>query len=194
MLELGSEEERRAAELEVATLAKLDHPSVVAYHEHFLYEDAAAGQSLCLVMAYCEGGDLARLIKTHAEKVPMAYFGEPQILTWFVQMSMALHYVHSKGILHRDLKSQNIFLSHGHAKLGDFGIVKVLDGSVTSAHTVIGTPYYLSPEVCKAQKYSYMSDVWSLGCVLYELCALQQAWTGNNLLAVVYKIVQASHP
>jgi serine/threonine protein kinase len=150
----------------------------------------------------------------------MAYFGEPQILTWFVQMSMALHYVHSKGILHRDLKSQNIFLSHGHAKLGDFGIrqecstvpsrrrtlsdhhrlhpssgiVKVLDGSVTSAHTVIGTPYYLSPEVCKAQKYSYMSDVWSLGCVLYELCALQQAWTGNNLLAVVYKIVQASHP
>ena len=69
MLELGSEEERRAAELEVATLRKLDHPSVVAYHEHFLYEDAAAGQSLCLVMAYCEGGDLARLIKTHAEKV-----------------------------------------------------------------------------------------------------------------------------
>jgi NIMA (never in mitosis gene a)-related kinase len=72
MLELGSEEERRAAELEVATLAKLDHPSVVAYHEHFLYEDAAAGQSLCLVMAYCEGGDLARLIKTHAEKVRRA--------------------------------------------------------------------------------------------------------------------------
>ena len=75
MLELGSEEERRAAELEVATLRKLDHPSVVAYHEHFLYEDAAAGQSLCLVMAYCEGGDLARLIKTHAEKVRRAPIG-----------------------------------------------------------------------------------------------------------------------
>jgi serine/threonine protein kinase len=71
-LEQDMEEERRAAELEVATLAKLDHPSVVAYHEHFLYEDAAAGQSLCLVMAYCEGGDLARLIKTHAEKVRRA--------------------------------------------------------------------------------------------------------------------------
>ena len=67
-----SPKQRRAAELEVATLRKLDHPSVVAYHEHFLYEDAAAGQSLCLVMAYCEGGDLARLIKTHAEKVRRA--------------------------------------------------------------------------------------------------------------------------
>ena len=75
-------------------------------------------------------------------------------------------------------------------QLGDFGIVKLLDGSITSAQTAVGTPYYLSPEVCQGHKYSYKSDVWALGCILYELCALQQAWNGTNLLGIVYKIVQ----
>ena len=79
-------------------------------------------------------------------------------------------------------------------QLGDFGIVKLLDGSITSAQTAVGTPYYLSPEVCQGHKYSYKSDVWALGCILYELCALQQAWNGTNLLGIVYKIVQEKQP
>ena len=183
MLDAGNEGARASAELEVATLRQLDHPSVVSYHEHFVLAD-----SLCLIMSYCEGGDLSKVIKKRA--LTSDHFPEEQVLDWFVQLAMALHYVHSCKILHRDLKSQNIFLSNHVVKLGDFGIVKVLDGSITSAQTVIGTPYYLSPEVCQSEKYSYKSDVWSLGCILYEMCALQQAWTGNNLLAVVYKIVQ----
>lgn len=138
ILETGSDDEKRAAELEVATLRQLDHPSIVSYHDHFVHLDGSE-QSLCLVMAYCEGGDLSRAIKLHAGRTPKAYFSEDQVIAWLVEMTAALHYVHSKGILHRDLKSQNVFLSNNHAKLGDFGIVKVLDGSVTSAQTVIGT-------------------------------------------------------
>ena len=106
----------------------------------------------------------------------------------------ALHYVHGKRILHRDLKTQNIFISKNLVKLGDFGIAKVMEGSMTAASTVIGTPYYMSPEVCQGQHYDYKSDVWALGCILYEICALQQAWSGSNLLGLVYKIVQEKQP
>ncbi len=183
----GPPAERASAELEVRTLRSLDHPSIVSYHDHFVHQDG-----LCLVMTYCEGGDLSQQIRQHAER--REPFSEAQVVDWFVQLAMALHYVHSKGILHRDLKSQNVFLTNNFVKLGDFGIVKVLEGSITSAHTVVGTPYNMSPEVCQNQPYSYKSDVWALGCVLYELCALQQAWAGSNLLGVVYKIVQQTQP
>ena len=65
---------------------------------------------------------------------------------------------------------------------------------MSAASTVIGTPYYMSPEVCQNQPYNYKSDVWALGCILYEMCALQQAWNGSNLLGLVYKIVQEKYP
>ena len=85
------------------------------------------------------------------------------MLDWFIQIVLALDYVHKQRILHRDLKTSNIFISKaGHVRLGDFGIAKVLDGSIAAASTVIGTPYYMSPEVCQGQQYSYQSDVWAL--------------------------------
>jgi NIMA (never in mitosis gene a)-related kinase len=84
---------------------------------------------------------------------------------------MGLKALHSKHVLHRDLKSANIFLTSKRLlKIGDFGISKVLDN--TSANTFVGTPYYLSPEVCCNKKYDLRSDLWSLGCILYELCTL----------------------
>ena len=75
-------------------------------------------------------------------------------------------------------------------KLGDFGISKLLDTTSDAAMTVVGTPYYMSPEVCENKPYSFKSDVWALGCVLYELCTLQHAFAADNLLGLVYKIVQ----
>ena len=182
---------RAAAELEVATLRQLDHPSVVSYHEHFMVPDPM-GDSLCLVMGYCEGGDLSQQIKQHHKSE--IHFSEAQVLEWFVQLAMGLQYVHGHQILHRDLKSQNVFLSGGTVKLGDFGIVKVLDGSITSAQTFVGTPYYLSPEVCRSEKYSYASDVWALGCILFEMCALQRAWSGDAILVVINQIVNKEPP
>ena len=167
-METYSAEERANAQQEVEVLRTLDHPGIVRYREHFLH-----GESLCVVMTYCEGGDLAAIIKRRAKKED--HFTEAEVLDWFVQLVMALHHVHSKKILHRDLKTQNIFITKNLVKLGDFGIAKVMEGSMSAASTVIGTPYYMSPEVCQNQPYSYKSDVWALGCILYEMCALQQA-------------------
>ncbi len=112
-------------------------------------------------------------------------------MNWFLQICMALEYVHGRKILHRDLKSQNIFLTANNTiKLGDFGISKVLENTCDQALTVQGTPYYMSPEICQSKPYTYTSDVWALGCILYELCTLKHAFSAENLLGLVFKIVQ----
>jgi NIMA (never in mitosis gene a)-related kinase len=180
--------ERSQAAGEVSLLRSLDHPCIVRYREHFLNSEGM----LCLVMTFCEGGDLASAIR--AQKETGALFGENQVLDWFAQLALALGHTHERRILHRDIKTQNVFLSRGSlVKLGDFGIARVLDGSHSHAQTVVGTPFYMSPEVCQNRPYSYKSDVWALGCVLYELLALRQAWDGSNLLGLVYKIVQQTY-
>lgn len=112
-------------------------------------------------------------------------------MNWFVQLCLSLEYVHSRKILHRDLKTSNIFLTKDNTvKLGDFGISKVLECTQDHAMTVQGTPYYMSPEVCQNKPYTYQSDIWALGCILYELCNLKHAFHAENLLGLVFKIVQ----
>merc|ERR1719253_1924302 len=140
-------------------------------------------------MQYCEGGDLATYIKDMAKR--KMRIREVQIMNYFVQIVQALQYIHQSRILHRDLKTSNLFLmkSKQVVKLGDFGISRVLEGSIEAAITVVGTPYYMSPEVCENKPYTFKSDVWSLGCVLYELCMLKHAFSADNLLGLVYKIV-----
>ena len=106
-------------------------------------------------------------------------------------MLLAINYTHDRKILHRDIKTSNIFLtSKGTIKLGDFGISKLLDTSHDKAITVVGTPYYLSPEACESQPYTYISDIWAVGCVLYELCALKHSFDAPNLLSLLYKIIK----
>ena len=109
-METYSAEERANAQQEVEVLRTLDHPGIVRYREHFLH-----GDSLCVVMTYCEGGDLAATIKRRAKKEDN--FTEAEVLDWFVQLVMALHHVHSKKILHRDLKTQNIFITKNLVKV-----------------------------------------------------------------------------
>ena len=145
---------------------------------------------LCIVMSFCEGGDLSSMI----EKRRMRYFKESEVISWFLQISLALQYMHQERILHRDLKTQNIFLTKsGMIKLGDFGIAKVLEGTLEMAKTVIGTPYYMSPELFRNQPYSFKSDVWSLGCVLFELVSLRHAFEARDMNSLVQRIVRGSH-
>lgn len=107
-------------------------------------------------------------------KQAKARFTEAEIMHWFVQICFALRYIHSLRVLHRDIKSSNVFLTATNCvKLGDFGISKVLQGTVEAAMTVVGTPYYMSPEVYQNKPYTLKSDVWALGCLLYELCTFE---------------------
>lgn len=179
-----SSKERESALQEVALLRRVDHPNIVQYKDNFFM-----GDTLVIVMQYCEGGDLATLIKDHAKAKKR--MREELIMSYFVQVLHALQYIHGQRILHRDLKTSNLFLTEKQSvvKLGDFGISRVLEGSIEAAITVVGTPYYMSPEVCENKPYTFKSDVWALGCVLYELCMLKHAFCADNLLGLVYKIV-----
>lgn len=113
------------------------------------------------------------------------------MLHCLAQMLNALDYLHKAKVLHRDLKTSNIFISKvSRLKLGDFGISKVLENSIQNAQTVVGTPYYMSPEICQSKPYSFKSDIWSLGCILFELCALRRAFESSNLLSLVTEITE----
>jgi NIMA (never in mitosis gene a)-related kinase len=93
--------------------------------------------------------------------------------------------------LHRDLKGQNIFLTcSNRIKLGDFGIARVLNKTYEKAKTMVGTPYYLSPEIIENKPYSFKSDIWSLGVILYELCTLRPPFTAPNMQMLALKIVR----
>lgn len=180
--------ERRDAVNEVRVLSSLKHPYVVSYRESFL-----DGRTLCIVMDYAEGGDLYQRI-TQTRKAGQS-FPEAQVVRWFTQASLALKHLHERHVLHRDLKSQNLFLTgSGRLRIGDFGIAKVLDNTAAFAKTTIGTPYYLSPEICLEKPYSWSSDVWAMGCILFEMSALRVPFDAANIRALVVKITRGPTP
>uniref|UniRef100_UPI00358EFBDD serine/threonine-protein kinase Nek1-like n=1 Tax=Myxine glutinosa TaxID=7769 RepID=UPI00358EFBDD len=176
---------RSEALSEARVLSTLRHPHVVSYHGSF-----QENETLCIVMDYCEGGDLFQRINTQ-KGIP---FSEEQVVHWLAQLCLALKYIHERKILHRDIKSQNIFLNKGMVKLGDFGIARVLNSTTELARTCIGTPYYFSPEICENKPYNHKSDMWALGCVIYELCTLRHAFEAGNMKNLVLKIVRGAYP
>jgi serine/threonine protein kinase len=182
--------EREAAKAEVELLRRLHHPNIVRYIDSFLSKNH---ESLCIVMEYCDGGDLASQIKSSFTKRKL--FSEDKILHWFVQIALGVHYMHTMNVLHRDLKTQNVFLlGNGRLVLGDLGISKVLEGTMDFAQTCIGTPYYMSPEIFKNKPYSYKSDVWALGCILYEMTTLNHAFDSTSLNGLAQKIIKGKYP
>lgn len=121
---------------------------------------------LKIIMEYADGGDLATKMKEYKEQGKM--FTESQILSWFTQVCLAIKHCHDRKIIHRDIKGQNVFMmKNGMAKLGDFGISTILTKTLEKANTIVGTPYYLSPEIIESKPYSFASDIWSLGVLLY---------------------------
>ncbi|XP_035858039.1 serine/threonine-protein kinase Nek4 isoform X6 [Sander lucioperca] len=186
-LTTSSKRERRSAEQEAQLLSQLRHPNIVTYRESWEGDDC----QLYIVMGFCEGGDLYHLLKRQkGELLP-----ERQVVEWFVQIAMALQYLHERNILHRDLKTQNIFLTKTNIiKVGDLGIARVLENQNDMASTLIGTPYYMSPELFSNKPYNHKSDVWALGCCVYEMSTLKHAFNAKDMNSLVYRIVEGKLP
>ncbi|XP_038422116.1 serine/threonine-protein kinase Nek4 isoform X2 [Canis lupus familiaris] len=183
----ASSRERRAAEQEAQLLSQLKHPNIVTYKESWEGGDGL----LYIVMGFCEGGDLYRKLKERKGQL----LPESQVVEWFVQIAMALQYLHEKHILHRDLKTQNVFLTRTNIiKVGDLGIARVLENNGDMANTLIGTPYYMSPELFSNKPYNYKSDVWALGCCVYEMATLKHAFNAKDMNSLVYRIIEGKLP
>ncbi|XP_016373132.1 serine/threonine-protein kinase Nek2-like [Sinocyclocheilus rhinocerous] len=168
-----AEAEKQMLVSEVNLLRELKHPNIVRYYDRIIDR---TNTTLYIVMEYCEGGDLASLINRCIKD--RRYLEEEFILRVMAQLSLALKECHGRSngsstVLHRDLKPANIFLDvKQNVKLGDFGLARILNHDTSFAKTFVGTPYYMSPEQINRMSYNEKSDIWSLGCLLYELCAL----------------------
>lgn len=168
---------------EALILRNLNHPNIIKFRDAYTTKK----KKLCIVMDYADGGDMQSKIKERNGRI----FTEDQVLDWFVQICLAMKHVHDRKILHRDLKSQNIFLTKtGRIKLGDFGIAKILNATMDNAKTMVGTPYYLSPEIVENRPYNFKSDIWALGVLLYEIACLRPPFDASSLHSLALKIVR----
>ena len=168
---------------ESSILSHCDNVYVIKYYDSFFYNG-----TFNIITEFCPYGDLFGYIKFY--KVRGSRIEEKIIWIIFIQLSLGLGYLHHKKILHRDIKTKNIFIKNNlTVKIGDFGIAKILSSTSSYAHTFIGTPYYISPELCKDQPYNDKSDVWALGCVLYELCTLNHPFEGGTQVEIYEKII-----
>nr|XP_023695324.1 serine/threonine-protein kinase Nek4-like isoform X1 [Paramormyrops kingsleyae]XP_023695325.1 serine/threonine-protein kinase Nek4-like isoform X1 [Paramormyrops kingsleyae]XP_023695326.1 serine/threonine-protein kinase Nek4-like isoform X1 [Paramormyrops kingsleyae] len=177
------DEIKQRTQREVASLADMDHRHIVRYVESFTDENSSCN----IAMDYCEGGDLSEKIKS--QKMEGTPFSEDQILDWFVQICLALKHVHDRSIVHRDIKPQCLFLTGEETiKLGDFGVSKILSRKDEYAKTKLGMPIYIAPEVWKDKCFDNKSDIWALGCVLYELCTLEFAFSLQENLLFMFEL------
>ena len=175
-LEKLNEKEQKNSVNEVRILASVNHPNVIGYKEAFWDDN---DKTLNIVMEYADDGDLQTKIGKMRKEGGM--FQENLIWSYSIQMIEGLKALHDKKIMHRDLKSANIFLvkDKHQCKIGDMNVSKVIKEKELLTQT--GTPYYASPEVWRDEPYSYKSDLWSIGCVIYELCALRPPFKGKDL-------------
>ncbi len=139
-------------------------------------------------MEYCSKGDLSTFIRSQLGK-PVK---EDIIWKFSIQIMIGLRDLHAKKILHRDIKTLNIFLdADQNIRIGDLGVAKSMKTDFT--HTIVGTPYYLSPEMCEEKPYNEKTDVWAMGCLIYELCTGKHPFEAQNQAALALKIVMGKY-
>ena len=164
---------------EIRILSSIYHPNIISYKEAFWN---SKNKTLNIIMEYCDDGDLETKINTM--KRNKIKFDENLIWIYTIQILFGLKALHDKGVIHRDLKSANIFLSklNSKCKIGDLNTGKILkNNNKNPINYQIGTPPYASPEVWKNQKISYKCDIWALGCIVYEMCTLRLPFKGKNM-------------
>ncbi|XP_065674643.1 serine/threonine-protein kinase Nek8 isoform X2 [Hydra vulgaris] len=176
-------EQRKGVINEIDVSAMFNHPNIIKYHEYFMEE-----KNFMIVMDYAPGGNLFDFLQQRQQQNML--LEEDEILKFFAQITRALHHIHNQNILHRDMKTHNILLDRRKKVLMicDFGIAKFL--TKTNAITTVGTAHYMSPEVVEGKSYNKKSDIWSLGCILYELITLKRAFDGDSLSSIIQKIIK----
>ena len=179
---------KEKVEIESKILSAINSPYIVKYSESF-----EENNFLNIVMEYCDGGDLNDFIIKHEQTHIL--LKEKIIWDIFLKILIGLSHLHKLKILHRDLKPLNIFLIKNknsddiNIKIGDFGVAKILDEN-NFTNTLIGTPYYMSPELCEELPYNEKSDVWALGCILYELCTYKHPFNAKCQASLIMKIIK----
>ncbi len=155
-------------------MRELHHPHIISYLDSFVHNN-----ELVIVTEWAERGDLKKVIK---EKQALGTpFEEPRIWEYALQVASALEHMHDKRIIHRDLKPANIFVGDdGDLKVGDLGLGRLLSHETICAVTKVGTPLYMSPELLNGDGYDMKTDIWSLGCIIYELCEMKSPFRNDK--------------
>ena len=182
-----SETEKENSLNEIRLLASINHRNIISYKDSF-YEEKT--KTLNIILEYADDGDLQTKITAH--KIAKHYFNEKTIWSIFIQMVYGLKELHEKNIIHRDLKSANIFLmKNGICKLGDLNVSKIAKSGMLKTQT--GTPYFASPEIWTDHPYDIKSDIWSLGCILYQITTLKMPFEGNNYKEVYNNVMNCKY-
>jgi serine/threonine protein kinase len=183
--EMGRSESRRRFKQEAHLSASLIHPNIVTTYDYF-----SIGSSCYLVLEYVEGLNLAEIIEHAAPLHPMT----AALIAY--EICLAIRHAHHNNILHRDIKPTNILISkRGEVKISDFGVARA-EGSpdLTSTGTVVGTPYYMSPEQAEGKKLTLQSDIYSMGIVLYEMLTGKKPFSGGSSQAIAAKVIRSKYP
>ena len=177
---------RKNVAQEVLLLRKLQHPNIIQYYTSFVENHA-----LHIVMEYADGGDMyCELRKRRHDNRPMS---EKSVWHYFSQCCLALRYLHNENIIHRDIKSMNVFLTKSkEVKLGDLGVSRLIDDDRNAQMSRVGTPMYFAPELVKREKYDFKVDAWALGCLVYSMMQLRAPFEGGNIYTLAVDIVKKS--
>ncbi|KAK3237045.1 hypothetical protein CYMTET_52850, partial [Cymbomonas tetramitiformis] len=185
---------------EVRVLDGIFHPALNGYKESFV-EVVGGGVNLYIVLPFCNCGSMDVLLRKHREKGMRVQEG--MVLDWFAQLLLGLEYLHYRKVLHRDIKPDNVFITNTttlgcatpmSVQFGDFGLSRIMEYTDAMAETICGTPYSMSPEIFRNRPYNHKSDVWALGCVLYEICALHPPFEAKDLKELSQRVKHTPLP
>ncbi len=167
-------------------LSSINSHFIVTYYDSFVENN-----NLNIVMEFCDSGDLAKYLQINNGIVKR--LNEDKIWKTFIEISLGISYLHNQHILHRDLKTLNIFLTKNDGvRIGDLGVAKVIAQDQLT-QSFVGTPLYLSPEICEERPYNEKSDIWALGCILYEMATFRHPFDATNQGALVLKILKGKY-